>query len=146
MKIKECKICGYSKTWTGSDIDCCFQNSDTFGENWNCGLISQIRDLCELAMNEKDYRLHYQYCDDQKYVTIRTSDIDDSKFKMGLCLWVSWHKSRGATDAIWILDEYLPPRKPTCDDLQAIVKHYNDLYGTIKLRDRIYNRHTNRSI
>ena len=68
MKINNCEKCGLEKNWNGSDITCCFQNSEKFGDNWNCGLISKIRDLCELAMDGKDYRLQYQYCDDQKYV------------------------------------------------------------------------------
>lgn len=123
VSITECGRCGYKKDWEGSDIDCPFQDSEKFKKDWNCGMVSKIRDLCELAMEGKDYRLHYQFCDDQKYVTIRTDDIDD----MGLCLWVSWYKNRGGTDAMWILDSYSPPRTPSFSDLNVITLFYYDL-------------------
>lgn len=124
MKISNCIKCGHKKTWDGSDIDCCFQDSDQFGDNWNCGLIGKIRNLCEVAMDSEDHRLKYQYCDDQKYVTIKTDDIEG----MGLCLWVSWYKSRGRTDAMWILDEYRQPRNPNFNELKQIINHYNEYF------------------
>lgn len=123
MNINNCEKCGCKKTWNGDDITCSFQDYGKFGDNWNCGLIGKIRGLCELAMDGKDHRLHYQYCDDQKYVTIKTDDIEE----MGLCLWVSWHKSRGRTEAMWILDEYNQPRQPNFNELKAIIEHYSEL-------------------
>lgn len=35
MKIKNCIKCGLTKTWNGNDIECPFQESDIFDENWN---------------------------------------------------------------------------------------------------------------
>lgn len=122
-KIKKCVKCGHVKNWSGDLITCPFQDSNKFGDNWNCGLIDKIRDLCDLAMQGKDNRLHYQYCDDQKYVTIKTDDIED----MGLCLWVSWYKSRGQTDAMWLLYDYAKPKEPTFEELNTIVKYYSEL-------------------
>jgi hypothetical protein len=124
--MKECKVCGCKKTWNGDDMSCPYQKpSSVFGANWNCGIINQVRDLCDLAMEGKDYRLHYQYCEDQKYATIQTDCIDDEiDESLGLCLWVTWYKSRGGTDAMWILCNYEPPRKPTFKDLERIVKYY----------------------
>ena len=46
---------------------------------------------------------------------------------MGLCLWVSWYKSRGRTEAMWILDEDNQPKEPNFNDLKAIIKHYSEL-------------------
>lgn len=123
MNIDNCEKCGCKKTWNGDDITCSFQDYGKFGDNWNCGLIGKIRGLCELAMDGKYHRLHYQYCDDQKYVTIKTDDIEE----MGLCLWVSWYKSRGRTEAMWILDEYNQPRQPNFNELKAIIEHYSEL-------------------
>lgn len=124
--MKSCERCGQYKSWTGSDIECPFNSSDEFGSNWNCGIIGEIRDICERAMEGQDPRLDYQYCEDQKYVSINIDDIwlDESDGALGLCLWVTWYKSRGATDAMWILDSYNPPRKPTYQELKAIVEHY----------------------
>jgi len=118
--MNNCKICNIKKNWNGSDIICCFKDSQRFGDNWNCGLINRIRDLCKLAIEGKDDRLHYQFCQDQKYVIIKTDDIAD----MGLCLYVSWYKSRGRTEAMWILDEYNQPKLPTINDLKTILEHY----------------------
>jgi hypothetical protein len=39
---------------------------------------------------------------------------------------VSWYKQRGGTDALWILDSYNKPRKPTEEELLAIVKYYKN--------------------
>jgi hypothetical protein len=122
--MKECKRCGHKKTWSGDDIKCPFQNSDKFGDNWNCGVIGEIRNICEHAEEGVDYRLHYQYCEDQKYVTIKTDCIENDEIDLGLCLFVTWYKSRGRTDAMWILDEQNPPRKPTYQELELIIKYY----------------------
>jgi len=123
MRIKNCSKCGYSKEWSGSDIECCFQDSTIFSQqNWNCGIINEIRDLCRKAIDEEDYRMAHQYCEDQHYVTIKTDDIGE----IGLCLWVSWYKQRGATEAMWILNEEDPPRQPTFDELVEIVNYYNN--------------------
>jgi len=46
---------------------------------------------------------------------------------MGLCLWVSWYKSRGRTEAMWILDEDNEPRQPNFVELEAIIEHYASL-------------------
>jgi len=122
--ITECKKCGHKKTWDGDDINCPFQEADIFtDDNWNCGLIGDIRKLCKKAMDGKDERLNYQCFEDQTYVTIRTYDIDEN-IELGLCLWVSWYKSRGRTEAMWILSEYEPPRKPTYQELEKIIKYY----------------------
>lgn len=120
-KITACEKCNCTKFWQGDAITCPFQNSDNFADNWNCGLISKIRQICELAMDGKDHRLHYQFCEDQKYVTINTANIP----AMGLCLFVSWYKNRGKTEAMWILDEENVPRVPTFNELNTIANHYN---------------------
>jgi hypothetical protein len=130
--MKKCDKCGFGKTWSGSSIGCPFQSSDTFGDNWNCGAINKIRDLCDYACEKEDYRLHYQYCEDQKYCTINTFVVDDAVgwedpkeiTALGLCLFVSWYKSRGRTEAMWLLDEDKIPRKPTLEDLKRITDYY----------------------
>ena len=125
MELRNCEKCGAKVTWNGSNIECPFQDSNTFSKDWNCGVVSRIRDLCEIAMNGDVYGLQYQFCNDQKYVTIRTSEIEvDGEYSLGLCLWVTWYKSRGGTDAMWILDDYNTPRLPTYKDLEIIADYY----------------------
>ena len=122
--MKKCKRCGYVKTWSGSDITCPFQDGDSFGENWNCGMINAIREICDMAGDGEDYRLHYQYCDDQKYVTINTDEIEFDGDRCFLCLWVTWYKSRGGTDQMWLMNAYGEPEAPTYSDLEKIINHY----------------------
>ena len=107
MKITKCKKCNTEKDWNGDDINCPFQENDEFGENWNCGTINKIREICN---KEDDYRIKTNYCEGQSYTTIETYKIDDY---LGLCLFVTWYKIRGSTDAMYILSEDNPPIKPT---------------------------------
>ena len=119
MKINTCKKCNV-KSHLNHNFTCPFKDGEYFADNWNCGIISKIRALCDLAMEEVDKRLQYQFCEDQKYATIKTHEIKD----MGLCLWVSWYKSRGRTEAMYILSENEPPKIPTFNDLKNIVEYY----------------------
>ena len=119
--MNKCKKCGQEKFWNGSDITCSFQESDTFGENWNCGIVNQIREICELDI----YGVNKVYCEDQYYATINVDNVDFEDKNM-LALYVSWYKNRGATDAMWLLDECDIPIKPTYNDLEAIVKYYKN--------------------
>jgi|GEM_PF-5845348 len=116
--MKNCKKCGLVKIWKGLDMICPFKDDGLFELNWNCGIINQIRKLSELHGN---YRINYQYCDDQKYCSINIDDVDID----GICLWVSWYKNRGSTDAMFILSDCEPPRKPNYDDLKLIVDLFN---------------------
>jgi hypothetical protein len=120
----KCKRCGHEKTWQGDDPKCPFQTGEIFGGNWNCGIINEIRNICEIAEEGIDYRLQYQYCEDQKYVTIKTDCIENDDEDLGLCLFVSWYKNRGATDAMWLLDHNSIPRKPTYQQLAIIIEYY----------------------
>lgn len=110
-----CKRCGQIKDWHGDEPKCPFAANDAFGENWNCGIINKVRDLCAEV---------FVYCDDQYYATLGIHDAedDDGEF-IGLALWVTWYKRRGATDAMYILDSHGPPRNPTYRELELIVKH-----------------------
>jgi len=117
--MKDCTRCGCKKEWKGDDPKCPFQGKNKFGDNWNCGHINKIRKLIEDGLNKGDTRISYQYCDNQKYCSINISETG-----LGLCLWVSWYKSRGRTDAMWVLNEDDEPRVPTFDDLQTIIDYY----------------------
>ena len=125
MKIVKCEKCQCEKTWNGGDIECPFQDSDKFGENWNCGIIAKIRKLCESGK----IGVQVSYCENQKYVTI---DIDELEECPGLCLWVTWYKSRGSTEAMWILSENDTPRVPTFDELTMIIGYYSQLNTYLK--------------
>jgi hypothetical protein len=108
------------QTWEGSSPRCAFEGG-RFSENWNCATTNLIRDICYEGQ-DLPHGVDYQYCEDQKYATIKVDhiELDDSP----LALWVSWYKSRGATDAMWLLYENAPPCKPTEAQCLKIVAAY----------------------
>ena len=120
--MNKCKLCGQEKTWKGDDTECPFKNGNRFDLNWNCGQIAKIRELCNLAETENTFYMNYQYCDDQKYVSINVDDV--ALQEPALCLWVSWYKNRGGTDQMWLLPEFGSPREVTFDDIQRIYDFY----------------------
>jgi hypothetical protein len=116
MLCAACKERG--QTWTGDSPRCGFSAGE-FGENWNCATVNMIRDICYEGQELPGY-VDYQYCDDQKYATIcvdAVKGIEDCP----LALWVSWYKNRGGTDAMWLLFEKKPPRRPTAAECLLIV-------------------------
>ena len=104
-----------------SPIQCYFSNSNN---EWNCQTVNLIRDLVYEGQELK-HGIQYIYCDDQKYATIKIDDVRIQDVRIGLTLWLTWYKQRGHTEALWILDEYNKPRKPTEEELLEIVKSYN---------------------
>jgi len=126
MELVKCDRCGKEKDWKGSDIKCPFQESDEFSpDNWNCGMIGRVRALRPLAIEGKTPGLNYGHHEDQHWMTIKVGEAGGFYEDMGLCLWVSWYKSRGATESMWILDAYKAPRRPTFEELETITEHYN---------------------
>lgn len=119
-----CQLCiQRGKTWNGDDPICAFEGA--FEENWNCATINEIRDICYEGKGELPHGVDYQYCDDMKYATIKINELElPNGSAMGLALWVSWYKSRGGTDAMWILDSHGAPRQPTEEELRLIIGHY----------------------
>lgn len=119
-RVVMCKACvERGKTWNGSEPKCAF-NGD-FDNNWNCATVNAVRDICYEG-RELKHGIDYQYCEDDNYATIKIDhlDIDDSP----LALWVSWYKNRGSTQAMWLLFDKLPPRRPTEEECLAIVADY----------------------
>jgi hypothetical protein len=116
MKCKACKKRG--QTWNGSPPVCAFEN---FDQNWNCATLNAIREIAYEGQVPMPAGVDYQYCDDQKYSTIFVDHIDEVP---GLALWVSWYKSRGGTDAVWLLNYDGKPRRPTEAECLAICAAY----------------------
>jgi hypothetical protein len=103
-----------------SPITCYFENSK---ENWNCETVNLIRSIC-WEYEQLKPGITYQYCDDQKYAVIDISEVLLNDTYIGLSLWLTWYKNRGGTDALWILDSYREPKKPTEEELIAIYSYY----------------------
>lgn len=132
MYEKLCKACEErGKTWNGSDPRCAFKTGGTFGDNWNCATVGMIRDLCYEG-TEHQRGVDYQYCDDQQYATVKVNHIEDLADRP-LALWVSWYKNRGETDAMWLLFDDKPPRRPTEQECLLIAQVYS---SNVELRGR----------
>ncbi len=119
----KCAMClERKKDWNRSDPVCFLED----GPNWNCATLNAIRDICYEGQNPMPIGVDYQYCEDQKYATIKIQDVElNNGNYIGLALWVSWYKSRGKTDCVWVLNDDSPPRKPTEEELLAIINYYN---------------------
>lgn len=119
-----CEACqSRGQTWNGDPPRCAFDGA--FGNNWNCATLNALRDICYEGQDPMPSGVDYQYCDDMKYATIRIDHIErQDGNRIGMALWVSWYKSRGTTDAVWVLDSDGPPRIPTENELLAIIAGY----------------------
>jgi len=111
------------KDWNGSDPNCFFDEPSD--HNWNCATVNAIRDIVYEGQ-DSPRGVHYEYCDDEKFATINIHDVEGYKLNyIGRCLYVAWYKSRGGTEALWILDgEGDIPRKPTEEELLSIINYY----------------------
>lgn len=128
----ECEACkARGKTWKGSDPKCGFLEGAFSGlNNWNCATAGEIRDLTE---TEDNRRINHQCEENQHYATVSLLDIDvlpreDEKGFVNaqpVCLWVGWYKSRGRTEAMWLMFENCPPRPPTEVECRVILNHYS---------------------
>lgn len=108
MTCQACKARG--KTWNGDDPTCAFSGRSFSPKNWNCATAGLIRDLVFEGQDPMPTAVDYRYCDDVKYATVQIDDLD---IDGAMALWVAWYKSRGTTDAMWLLFNDRPPRQPT---------------------------------
>lgn len=123
-----CPMCkARIKDWNGSDPECSFPDGGQFNcEGWNCATANAIRDLCgESTDDDRAVGVDFQFCEDQKYVTIKIDHIDMPSGERWMALWVSWYKRRGQTEAMWLLSNYNPPRAPTAAECEAIITALN---------------------
>lgn len=119
MKCAKCIERG--QTWQGSPPVCAWDRQPhdnwSFRDNWNCATLNEIRDL------EGSPLADYRWSEDQKYLTILIDGVELPRGRTPMALWVSWYKSRGRTDAVWLLYYDRPPEQPDEADLLAILAH-----------------------
>ncbi len=123
----QCTACALrGKNWQGDDPRCAFTGPlSTFSaDNWNCATVNAVRDLVWEGQSPMPPGVDYRYCSDQKYATVHIDEVELHGERIGLALWVSWYKSRGGTEALWLLREDGPPRRPTEAELLAVLEHY----------------------
>lgn len=118
MTCAACKARG--QTWNGSPPICAF---DDFERNWGCATVNAIRDIVYEGQSPMPQGVDYQYCDDMKYATVGVDNVELSTGP-AMALWVAWYKSRGTTDALWLLNSDEAPRRPTEADCLAICAAY----------------------
>jgi len=117
MKCDACKA--MVKDWSGDDARCAFKGAHFSADNWNCATAGLIRDLVYEGQEPMPPGVDYRYCDDMKYATVKIDHLDVDG---AMAIWVSWYKSRGTTDAMWLLFNDLPPRPPTAAECVAIAQ------------------------
>ena len=86
-EYKECERCKKrGKIWEGSDPVCGFKSGVFSPENWNCATTNALREIVEGNVN---------WSEDQ---SLGVKCLD------GTFMVVSWYKSRGRVEGIWIVD------------------------------------------
>ena len=128
----ECALCRKrgGKTWPGSDPICAFKSEGgQFSEdNWNCATVNEFRVLAEY---EREGVVVCQYCEhSQSVALIDVYDVDfdpgaeDYVPAPGFVLWLTWYKSRGKTEGMWLMGDLKAPVRPTEAQCLAILNHY----------------------
>lgn len=119
-----CAACNArGKTWPGDDPVCGFSGEGkTFVvKNWNCATISELRNV----LHEPNYKFcHTRFIVDQWISIVELHSCDPLKYDPGSTLWLTWYKSRGRLESAWILDSENNPRRPTEEDILAVINHY----------------------
>ena len=97
--------------WVGHRPECAFDEKGNFvEENWNCFLITKLRQLCGSYCTEIDSG-DYFWDDDESTGTffVKDTEYDETKknygrsYLHGLLVILRWYKSRGKTDSFKIL-------------------------------------------
>ena len=116
-----CKLCAERlKDWHGDDPKCAFAGGIFSGKNWNCATVNAIRDIINEG-NENRPGVDFQFCDDQKYATLR---VDELELGGALALWMTWYKSRGSTNGMWLMFSDQPPRPPTEQEVTIVIQAF----------------------
>ena len=121
MKIKKCSKCNKEKTWAGDDINCPFQENDVFNtDNWNCGILSQLRKILNVAKTVPISGISILNTPDITQSLISTEDIDNDYYS----LYVMWYKDRGRTNSLLLLSGNNTVQTPSFEQVKNIVNHY----------------------
>lgn len=123
---EKCKLCKeHELDLKGSASVCAFEGR--FANNYMCSTLSKLRTLCLRAEDEEISGLQHYFKNDQHYCTIDISDVLMEDESFGVALWVTWYKSRGRTEQIWVLDDANVPRRPTETEVLAICHYYEEV-------------------
>jgi hypothetical protein len=118
-----CTLCSERiKDWAGDAPKCAFADGAFSSKNWNCATANAIRDIVYEGNGDLP-GVDYQYCDDQKYATVKVDELDG--LDGALALWVTWYKSRGTTDGMWLMFSDQPPRPPTEQESAVVIRAFS---------------------
>jgi hypothetical protein len=106
-----CKMCRErGQTWVGDSPKCAFEENVFSPRNWNCATVNAVRNLAEEQHVHKD---------DQNYSFIPYKGEEGGEDEF---LYLSWYKSRGCTETMWLVTYGEPPRLPTEEDCLRILQ------------------------
>lgn len=127
MACKMCKERG--QTRPGDPPVCAFEEGQAFDDNFRCATLGALR---EIIINEDDRPVahsrpvHLQCLEsDEKYAVLRVENIPGIPDET-IALFVGWYKSRGRTQALWLMSVFADPRRPTESECVAIINYYNE--------------------
>lgn len=119
---------GVRPDYLGSDTRCAFRDGQPFSDdNWCCATIGALRELVE-DIGRPGIHVGY-YCDHtQSVAQLDVYEVewpeDGSDNAPGFVLWMTWYKSRGATEGLWLMGDLDVPKRPTEAQVLAVLKHY----------------------
>lgn len=130
MTEHKCAACvARVKNWEGSDPRCAFTGPGaTFTpDNWACATLGHLRELAEdigrPGVSTTRYCEHSQsVCQFDVYEVEWPEDGTD--MAPGFVLWMTWYKSRGKTEGLWLMGDVDAPKRPTEGQCLAVLRHY----------------------
>lgn len=111
-----CEACNKrGQTWRGDPPVCAFRNGSAWrSDNWNCATDGMLRRLVE----SNAAGVWHVRGDDQNVaaVSLVSAGLDGA-----VMLAMTWYKSRGRTEQVWLIDDDGAPRRPTEAEVLAVV-------------------------
>ena len=126
-----CELCKQIKNWEGDNPSCPFTDSESLfnKENWRCGHISKLRRLILEVYKFGHARKHLKYIqhNDHSQVLFDIQDMSDTGIigrynilEGALGLYMSWYKSRGCVNSIYLTLDDGSVRPPTFAEIDHI--------------------------
>lgn len=120
MKCEACKT--RVKFWKGDDQKCAFASGPEWSQdNWNCATTGLLRSLFD-DNSKLPEGVSHQWGDDQNTGMVCAQGLKSED--RPLSMWMTWYKSRGRTEQMWLMFDNKPPRRPTEAEIVALASLY----------------------
>lgn len=129
MKDHICSLCAAAVEIIppSSPRKCAFKTGIFNGDNYRCETALALRELGDLMWYPKNVSgISHTFTEsNENFSTFDVSEIDFKDPFTVVCLWISWYKSRGRTQGMYMLysSDNLP-RPPTEEECLIILNYY----------------------